>query len=100
MAQTQDVVASFEMIEHLWDVQTHATCQPPAPKPPPLSTLWPGETGPQRLGGWFKNRGVNAEAPPDLMLGDEMLLERVLRGWRRLGLRQGGQGAERNRKRD
>jgi hypothetical protein len=44
--------------------------------------------------------GVDAEAPPDLMLGDEMLLERVLRGWRRLMLRQGGQGAERDRKRD
>jgi hypothetical protein len=43
--------------------------------------------------------GVDAEAPPDLMLGDEILLEGVLRGGRRLGLRQGGQGTERNRKR-
>jgi hypothetical protein len=44
--------------------------------------------------------GVDAEAPPDLMLSDEILLERVLRGWRRLGLRKCGQGAERERKRD
>ena len=41
--------------------------------------------------------GVDAEAPPDLMLGEEILLERVRRGGRRLGLRQGGQGAERER---
>src|SRR2546425_10328116 len=44
--------------------------------------------------------GVEAEAPPELMLGDEILLECVLRGWRRLGLRQGGQGVERDRKRE
>jgi hypothetical protein len=44
--------------------------------------------------------GVEAEAPPDLVLGKEMLLEGVRRGRRLLGLCQGGQGAERERQRD
>ena len=53
--------------------------------------------------GGFRRRqlgGIDAEAPSDLMLGEEIVLEGVRRGWRCARLRQDGQGAEDERKRE